>query len=131
MSQHNRFSVKRGCAVWSHIFPFFSFLLFHSVFTFYDVAAQSFFGQKGLCSVEPHFPFFFIFTFSFRFHFLRCRSTIVCRSKGVVQCGATFSLLFFFPFFDFYFFHSVFTFHDVAAQPFVGQKGLCSVEPPM
>ena len=59
--RHNRPSVKRGCAVWSHIFPiffifpFFHFYFFHSVFTFYDVAAQPSNSQKGLCGVEPHF----------------------------------------------------------------------------
>ena len=55
--------------------------------------------------------------------------TTVRRSKGVLPCGVTFSLfLFIFPhFFHFHFFHSVFTFYDVAAQQSNGQKGFCGV----
>ena len=51
--RHNRPSVKRGCAVWSHIFLFFSLFILYSTFTFYDfAAAQPSVGQMGLCSVE-------------------------------------------------------------------------------
>ena len=114
-----------------HWFSFYFDLFFTSTVTS-DHELKVFF----YCS-RIHCYFTFTFFFHFRFPLLRGSSsaqlaalrsplsagTTVRRSKGVLPCGVTFSLIFF----HFYFFHSVFTFYDVAAQQSNGQKGFCGV----